>query len=848
MTRGVVGTEPPITSDARPRIPGWAQVQTERHPYLISAPPRMNRHGRTGILLLLLMLQHIEAATVTVTNAVSGMGRIVGAGTFDAGSPVQFRAVAQVDWRFDHWEGVPSPLTSDPKLDVTATPGLQPRAVFVPAPGAGRIPSTAGGPVPASWARLRDEFGMNLSQANTYPNSSTLSFYEDQFNPSTFRTRTMTLDEGGQLLLDGTPAGSQAAAIEGVTAMTWGNTFGYWIQLTPSGGIRSTSLRSSQSCPGPNSPSEPGIRYLTVGTRSYFVWQSGVIRISALRDNGVVDWWERDVFSNCRTTPTSETVLKDVDGLAQVAFDPPEIRVEQGHAFVLAPRVAGVVDRLTWLRDGVPIPAATQVALTATADATATFQLLAERRVSPDSAPIAALLTVPTRVRVLPDGFPRVLVDGKEVVDPLRLGGPTEVTLRTSFPDGQILYTLDGSIPTLSSKQYSGPFPLNRTAVIRAMALSADFTRIAMNDPVTVEVAAAFPLTVPVTGTGTVDVTPLKPTYLDGESVTLTARPGNGWRFLRWEGDASGAVPTLTLLMTAPRQVRAVFEPIPVRSVVVEAAQGTVLGAGSYPEGTVIQVGTVPFPGWQFTGWTGDHADNSPTFPWKVSGNVRFVAHFATEIQRVATGPGSIGLDPDLPSYPSGTEVRVFAKPQDGYYLALWGGAGAGRARGDWTLVVTNGQPKVSALFLPLGTDMIRIQATPTQGGEVHQPAADGIYPVNTQVTLVASATPGFRFAGWSGDATATTATLTLVASRNLSVVALFQPLPSLRIGPAGVDGRMRLDCTGPDGGDLVVETTSDLSHWSEYVRIVGRGTLPVRVVLPADAEARLRLVRLRLE
>jgi hypothetical protein len=50
------------------------------------------------------------------------------------------------------------------------------------------------------------------------------------------------------------------------------------------------------------------------------------------------------------------------------------------------------------------------------------------------------------------------------------------VSLFTHFPQGEIFYTLDGTKPTFTSTPYTDPFQLTKSATIRAIAYSADFT------------------------------------------------------------------------------------------------------------------------------------------------------------------------------------------------------------------------------------------------------------------------------------------------------------------------------------------------------------------------------------
>ncbi|MBF0103189.1 MAG: InlB B-repeat-containing protein, partial [Desulfobacterales bacterium] len=58
---------------------------------------------------------------------------------------------------------------------------------------------------------------------------------------------------------------------------------------------------------------------------------------------------------------------------------------------------------------------------------------------------------------------------------------------------------------------------------------------------------------------GTISVSPDKPSYTSGETVTLTATPNTGFNFINWNGDASGIYPIATLVMNENKTVSAVF-------------------------------------------------------------------------------------------------------------------------------------------------------------------------------------------------------------------------------------------------------------------------------------------------
>ena len=71
-----------------------------------------------------------------------------------------------------------------------------------------------------------------------------------------------------------------------------------------------------------------------------------------------------------------------------------------------------------------------------------------------------------------------------------------------------------------------------------------------------------YALTTSATENGGVSPLPGTYTYLDGESVTVTATPDEGYRVSLWSGDCSGTATTCVLTLDADRTASVTFERI----------------------------------------------------------------------------------------------------------------------------------------------------------------------------------------------------------------------------------------------------------------------------------------------
>jgi len=89
-----------------------------------------------------------------------------------------------------------------------------------------------------------------------------------------------------------------------------------------------------------------------------------------------------------------------------------------------------------------------------------------------------------------------------------------------------------------------------------------------------------FTLATAVTGQGTVTVDPEQDTYDCGAEVALTAVPGDGWQFNKWQGGQTGSTNPAIVSMDADKNVTAVFTQEPQGS--IESGQ-TVSGSIDAP-------------------------------------------------------------------------------------------------------------------------------------------------------------------------------------------------------------------------------------------------------------------------
>ena len=271
-------------------------------------------------------------------------------------------------------------------------------------------------------------------------------------------------------------------------------------------------------------------------------------------------------------------------------------------------------------------------------------------------------------------------------------------------------------------------------------------------------------------------VSPLGNTGFDhGESVTITPKPAQGYRFVNWSGDCSGSG-SCTLIMDRDRIVIAVFEPIQftLRTNASPTNGGGLSPQGprSYSMGTDVVITPVPAPGYKFLRWSGDCSGETASCTLNMTQARTVTAEFSriqrTLTTRVTPSAGGTVNPSGTNGYPHGEMLTITAQPSAGYVLGRWEGDCSGS--GSCTVTMDRARD-VTAVFVQQQRTLTTT-ASPSEGGTI-SPAGANSYQDGATVTVTATANAGHEFTGWSGDCSGTRA-CHLVMDGNHSVTANF--------------------------------------------------------------------------
>jgi phospholipase C len=317
-----------------------------------------------------------------------------------------------------------------------------------------------------------------------------------------------------------------------------------------------------------------------------------------------------------------------------------------------------------------------------------------------------------------------------------------------------------------------------------------------------------YPVTVSLSGTGTVTSSPAGITcgstcsasFAKDTQLTLTATAGTGSSFAGWSGACTGTS-ECAFTVAASSAVTANFTSLPVLQVTV-AGSGAVTSNPSgidcpsscsapFASNTQVVLTAKPDPGSTFAGWSGEGCSGTNVCKITITKVSSVTATFTTSsptLHVTISGSGTVTSSPSgiscpgacSASFANNTVVTLTASAGSGSEFSGWSGggcAGAGNCQ-----VTINGAISVTATF-SAGTSAVLTVTTSGAGTGTVTSSPSGIscpsscsasFAIGTQVTLMATPTSGFNFAGWNGSGCSGVDTCVVTLNTNQTVNAAF--------------------------------------------------------------------------
>ncbi|MDD4986133.1 MAG: InlB B-repeat-containing protein, partial [Dehalococcoidales bacterium] len=126
-------------------------------------------------------------------------------------------------------------------------------------------------------------------------------------------------------------------------------------------------------------------------------------------------------------------------------------------------------------------------------------------------------------------------------------------------------------------------------------------------------------------------------------------------------------------------------------------------------------------------------------------------------------------ISPVRGNYRDGSPVMLTATPSEGYQFDSWSGDASGTS--PKVTITMDGDKNITANFDTISYTL-STSVNPTGGGTIN--AESGSYQPGSTIDLVATASPGYEFRGWSGDVYGTSPEVTVTMDSDKSITASF--------------------------------------------------------------------------
>lgn len=276
--------------------------------------------------------------------------------------------------------------------------------------------------------------------------------------------------------------------------------------------------------------------------------------------------------------------------------------------------------------------------------------------------------------------------------------------------------------------------------------------------------------------------------YGEGEGITVTATPNEGYTFVHWEnnGNVVSTNPTYTFQVATDTELTAVFAKyISIIATSNIEGAGAISGAGDIiVDGEQVTVTLIALPTdnekYQFVNWTegNEIVSESTTYSFETNENKTLVANFIARyaIEALNEEGGEVtGSD----IYTSGETVQLVAFPNDNYRFTGWFEADTLYASTNIVEFTANNNRTFTARFVEQCSLLLQTNipnAATTVGA--------GTFDKGTAITISATANKGFTFKNWESNGTSISeeSNYEFVIEESITIVANCEEIPAYTI------------------------------------------------------------------
>ena len=205
-----------------------------------------------------------------------------------------------------------------------------------------------------------------------------------------------------------------------------------------------------------------------------------------------------------------------------------------------------------------------------------------------------------------------------------------------------------------------------------------------------------------------------------------------------------------------------------------------------------------------------------------------------------SNGSGNITKSPDQSVYADGTSVTLTASPDAGQKFAGWSGDASGLTNS--LTIKMDADKTITGTFSP--TDIAyNLNITTNGNGTITKSPDQTSYASGTSEILTASPEDGWKFTGWSGDATGAENPLTITMDADKNIAATFTQIATDFALIITTDGNGTVtknpDQTTYSGGTSVTLTATPLSGYQfvSWSGDAGGTTNPLSITMDKDKQ-----------